>query len=201
VAAQASCPHAGCPLGYAPGDQLIECPCHGSEFRIVADPANPKSCVGDVVRPPAAQGLLPFPIVWEPQTNLVVVDLLGRTAVCGPVLPPAVAGKVSFAVSDYPDLAAVGGALVAQAGGVPDKFLVMRIDASTVDTVSAICRHLGCVVGYTAASRTIDCPCHGSQYALDGSVIHGPTTVSGTTSALRSYPTTFDGTNVTITVS
>jgi len=26
------CPHAGCPVGYDPSQQVLACPCHGSQF-------------------------------------------------------------------------------------------------------------------------------------------------------------------------
>jgi menaquinol-cytochrome c reductase iron-sulfur subunit len=30
----AKCPHAGCFIGYAPGDDLVRCPCHTSAFKL-----------------------------------------------------------------------------------------------------------------------------------------------------------------------
>ena len=38
---------------------------------------------------------------------------------------------------------------------------------------SAICTHAGCTVSEVAGG-TINCPCHGSKYNLDGSVANGP---------------------------
>ncbi|HEY0492358.1 MAG TPA: ubiquinol-cytochrome c reductase iron-sulfur subunit [Candidatus Dormibacteraeota bacterium] len=43
-----------------------------------------------------------------------------------------------------------------------------------VEALSARCTHLGCTVHWVAAANRFQCPCHGSQFAADGSVLHGP---------------------------
>lgn len=49
-----------------------------------------------------------------------------------------------------------------------------RDEQGTVHAVSAVCSHMGCIVGWNGTDRTWDCPCHGSRFELDGSVMHGP---------------------------
>jgi Rieske Fe-S protein len=42
-------------------------------------------------------------------------------------------------------------------------------------TVFAVnCSHLGCSIAINKTAKRFDCPCHGSQFNLDGSVLHGP---------------------------
>jgi Rieske Fe-S protein len=36
------------------------------------------------------------------------------------------------------------------------------------------CSHLGCPIGLNADAKSFDCPCHGSRFHLDGTVLHGP---------------------------
>lgn len=38
--------------------------------------------------------------------------------------------------------------------------------------MSAVCTHLGCVVAPSATG--FDCPCHGSKFGKDGSLVQGP---------------------------
>ena len=55
-----------------------------------------------------------------------------------------------------------------------ERCAVYRDDAGAVHAVSARCTHLGCLVHFNDAERAWECPCHGSRFAVDGSVIQGP---------------------------
>ena len=54
------------------------------------------------------------------------------------------------------------------------KVAAFRDDDGSVTMVSAVCTHMGCLVDWNEAERTWDCPCHGSRFKPDGSVIGGP---------------------------
>jgi glycine/D-amino acid oxidase-like deaminating enzyme/nitrite reductase/ring-hydroxylating ferredoxin subunit len=56
------------------------------------------------------------------------------------------------------------------------KIAVYRDENGTVIERSATCTHLGCVVHWNSFERCWDCPCHGSQFAVDGQVLNGPAT-------------------------
>jgi Rieske Fe-S protein len=43
-----------------------------------------------------------------------------------------------------------------------------------VNVLAINCSHLGCSVALNATQKTFDCPCHGSRFNLDGTVLHGP---------------------------
>jgi Rieske Fe-S protein len=47
-------------------------------------------------------------------------------------------------------------------------------DRGTLRAFAITCPHLGCSYNYDNGLRHFLCPCHGSQFALDGSVVHGP---------------------------
>jgi glycine/D-amino acid oxidase-like deaminating enzyme/nitrite reductase/ring-hydroxylating ferredoxin subunit len=54
------------------------------------------------------------------------------------------------------------------------KVAAYRDEDGSVSLRSAVCTHLGCVVGWNAAEQTWDCPCHGSRFKPTGEVISGP---------------------------
>jgi glycine/D-amino acid oxidase-like deaminating enzyme/nitrite reductase/ring-hydroxylating ferredoxin subunit len=79
-------------------------------------------------------------------------------------------------LSDRPDvdLAAVdrGEARVFDDGD--DPVAVYRDEHGEVNAVSAVCSHMGCLVEWNEGERSWDCPCHGSRFDVDGSVLHAP---------------------------
>ena len=54
------------------------------------------------------------------------------------------------------------------------KMAVYRDPSGKVEKRSATCTHMGCIVRWNSAEATWDCPCHGSRFRTDGSVISGP---------------------------
>jgi cytochrome b6-f complex iron-sulfur subunit len=50
---------------------------------------------------------------------------------------------------------------------------VVRIPAG-FSALSAICTHLGCITQWDPNIDLIACPCHGSRFRKDGTVVHGP---------------------------
>jgi Rieske Fe-S protein len=56
------------------------------------------------------------------------------------------------------------------------KAAAFRDASGELVAVSASCRHMGCTVAWNTAESTWDCPCHGSRFAPDGRVLHGPAT-------------------------
>lgn len=47
-------------------------------------------------------------------------------------------------------------------------------NAGKVNVFAINCSHLGCSVALNSKDKSFDCPCHGSRFHLDGTVLHGP---------------------------
>ena len=53
---------------------------------------------------------------------------------------------------------------------------VYRDESGNTHVLSARCPHLGCLVAWSEADKTWECPCHGSRFAAEGGLLQGPAT-------------------------
>ncbi len=192
AAMQSSCPHAGCALGYSAKDQLIECPCHSSRFRVITDPNDSADCAGGVVHPPARAGLTVYTVTFD--GAVATIDLKAPIA-CNDAFPAAVDNVVTLPFATFPNLGMTGGSAIGQPSGFGDTIAVVRISATDASACSAICTHRGCTVGYDDKKGDLLCPCHGSVFGTDGHVITGPATLP-----LQKYTAAVTATGITITL-
>lgn len=74
-------------------------------------------------------------------------------------------------VSSFDELQAGDGAIVRD--GL-NKVAAYRDANGVLHKRSAVCSHLGCHIHWNSTETCWDCPCHGSQFGIDGEVLHGP---------------------------
>jgi Rieske Fe-S protein len=209
LATQSDCPHARCPLGFSKSDRLIECPCHASRFAtqaMVSADGKTNYCSTDVVHRPARAGLWSFALQATTGASVIVSIDLNKprqgaldTSPCSDLsreLPPIVGGQVVLPFVDFPELMDPGQQVI----GVPmgadiNPILVARVDATTVTCIDALCTHMACPVMLNAALGEFDCPCHGSSYALDGTLMTGPAMRS-----IKNHPAVLGADNITVTL-
>jgi len=91
-------------------------------------------------------------------------------------------------ISDYPELASVGGYT-----NITKNVLVIRTSSSKFLAINTICTHKKCEVDFDGSS--FECPCHGSTYSKTGKVTGGPATKN-----LRSYKTTYNADDGTLEI-
>ena len=96
------------------------------------------------------------------------------TPVVGFLIPPKTEGAgaggrvLAATTTDLP----VGNGKVVAMGSKP---VIVINTAGGVKAYSAVCTHLGCIVGYDATSGHIVCPCHDGHFSpTSGGVVSGP---------------------------
>jgi cytochrome b6-f complex iron-sulfur subunit len=57
---------------------------------------------------------------------------------------------------------------------IQDRQVYIVRSAEGFSAISAVCTHLGCITQWKAELNQIACPCHGSKFERNGSVIAGP---------------------------
>ncbi|MFE3192593.1 Rieske 2Fe-2S domain-containing protein [Nocardia sp. NPDC059240] len=157
------CPHQGCAVNAISGG-VISCPCHGSQFALD----------GSLVRGPATRGLA------QREVNVRDGQLIAGPAPAAPVAPAAEQPQatepapVTVTEPGAPDNAIARTGDIPVGGGViVGNTVVTQPNAGNFVGLSVICTHLGCAVN-DISGGTINCPCHGSKFNLDGSVAAGP---------------------------
>jgi Rieske Fe-S protein len=55
-----------------------------------------------------------------------------------------------------------------------ETFAAYRTPGGELFAVSNVCTHVGCKVHWNSVETSWDCPCHGSRFRPDGTVIEGP---------------------------
>ncbi len=124
----------------------------------------------EIVRAAGAEGI-----------DLVVV---GNRGLAG--AKAAILGSVPKQVSEYAPVDVLIARTITQdlseigpgEGGIVSvgdhKVAVFRDKKGNAHALSAKCTHMGCTVKWNPTDRVWDCPCHGSRFAPEGSVVNGP---------------------------
>jgi Rieske Fe-S protein len=109
------------------------------------------------------------------------IDLDRQVAV-----PDPVDGELKISLALAPELGTAGGAIVATSLGPTGPVLVANTGTGYL-AVGGICPHNGCNLAWVQEDRQVECPCHGSRFAGDGTVLHPPANVD-----IESFPVEAD---------
>jgi cytochrome b6-f complex iron-sulfur subunit len=101
-------------------------------------------------------------------SGLSLAALLGLPTIAA----RAAGSKVAISLAKLEPLKSVGGSITLKVKG--KLLLLVRDGPTSVRAFNAVCTHRQCLVAFNAGENKIKCPCHGSQFDLDGRVIHGP---------------------------
>jgi nitrite reductase/ring-hydroxylating ferredoxin subunit len=106
--------------------------------------------------------------------------------------PASNIGIFKMDLNSFPVLRNTFGSVRLRVTGMPATFpqiVVTRVEDNQFFAVTSRCTHQGCTIGtYSAAISAIECPCHGSRFDADGSVVNGPALTP-----LTQYPNQYDG--------
>jgi Rieske Fe-S protein len=165
----AVCTHQGCLIDEVAGG-TINCPCHGTKYKLD----------GAVSVGPATTPLPAMPVSVNTKGELVTG---GDTAVPETTTAPETTAPETTAPTNTTGAPAGGGGL-AETDAIPvgggmiladQEIVITQPTAGEFRAFSAVCTHQGCMVD-AVSGGTINCPCHGSKFGLDGSVSKGPAT-------------------------
>ena len=113
-----------------------------------------------------------FEILFDPSRKPKSAGTLGEFVKGqGPVLSNLAEYVTPGEIESTDELPAGEGAVIRR--GV-SKVAAYRHPDGRIEERSAVCTHVGCIVQWNGTEKCWDCPCHGSQFAVDGSVLNGP---------------------------
>jgi len=84
------------------------------------------------------------------------------------------AGQLKIAPSQIAELQQVGGSALLASSNFGTPILAFHQADGSLGTVSGLCTHVGCPLGYVPSHSYIECPCHGSRFNLNGQVLRAP---------------------------
>jgi Rieske Fe-S protein len=105
----------------------------------------------------------------------------------------AFAKKLAIPLDKAEKLKTVGGSAVLKIKDM--SILFVRDSETSIRALDPVCTHLGCIVAYNNQAKSIDCPCHGSKFDLDGKVVHGPAA-----KPLKTYEASISGDRILVEV-
>ena len=85
-----------------------------------------------------------------------------------------ISGRATLEFSRFPNLRNVGSSSQFRIDGIKDRLIAVRLSDAEFTVLSRICTHRQCTVAYDGIENTMACPCHGSEYDVNGNVINGP---------------------------
>ena len=80
--------------------------------------------------------------------------------------------KMALGLDKFEKLKSPGGSALLKIQG--REYLFIRDSEDSVRVLDPTCTHQKCTVAYNREKQRIVCPCHSSNYDLDGKVLNGP---------------------------
>jgi Rieske Fe-S protein len=113
-------------------------------------------------------GRSPWAELYQPDRRVAVGDWVGANIGAFAIFSEYVApGELK----SFDELEPGKGAIIRQG---MQKVAAYRDEKGKLHLRSAVCTHTGCHLHWNSTEVCWDCPCHGSQFSVDGAVLNGP---------------------------